>query len=439
MSTVVDFPLSNRATRYIEQLSGYEKAIKRVNQDAFHEQINPDGIVNIGVAENILMCDVMTQKMKEIYDQHPIQAEDLNYTDFSGSIHFKTAVADMMGKFVFKVEEKLNPQHFVTFNGAGTIIEQSVCMFCDPGEAVLIPAPMYLAFERDIIKRFGCVLIPVFMPYDKSSNIFVLDMDIVKETLNKARSDGIRVKCFLLTTPSNPLGDIHTEEEIKNLIDFCAKEQLHLISDEVYALSIFDKNQKFTSAAQIVFKDKELNLDYKHVHIIYSLSKDFSLNGFRVGILYSRNEKLIASMRSISPFQSVSRHTQALLTHLLSDHTFIEDYVSENERRLATAYKNVTDILNSYNINYVNAKAGVLLWIDLSEQIKKKMKKQVITGDDEVKFFELMLNDAKVYIPCGDFFKCHHEPGWFRICFTARKSEFMQFAFEKVFKWLSSE
>jgi aspartate/methionine/tyrosine aminotransferase len=438
MTKVIDFPLARRAVKYVTQLSGYEKAIRRVISNTYHPQNNSSGIINIGVAENILMSEIMSEKIRELNIKYPLLPDELHYTDFSGSLELKTTIANLLKKFIFRVQDHIDHSQLIIFNGAGAIIEQTVSVLCDPDEAVMIPAPMYLAFERDVVKRFGCKLIPVIMPYNKKSNTFNLDITIVHETLLKARNDGISVKCFLLCTPGNPLGNIHTKQEMKELIQFCSNESIHLISDEVYALSVFDRSgDGFVSAAEIMFEDlKNSNVDYKNVHIIYSLSKDFSLNGFRVGILWSKNENVIAALRTVSPFHGVSRHSQVLLARLLDDHEFIKYYLQENEKRLAKAYAQVTAILNHYQVNYVRAKAGVLLWIDLSKFIKKKLNKDTVTTQDELEFFELMMSEAKLYIPCGEFFQCQHEPGWFRICFTAKTVEFMQFSFERLFSWL---
>ncbi len=392
------------------------------------------------MAENNLMGDIMTDKIKQIYDKHPITPEDLHYTDFSGHLEFKEVVAKLLQKYVFNITDPVEPSQLIVFNGAGAIIEQTVSALCDPGEAIIIPAPMYLAFERDVVKRFGCVLIPAPMPYNPKTNEFVLDMNVIKQTLQDTRNQGINVKCFLLCTPSNPLGGVHTKQEMKELIQFCSQEQLHLISDEVYALSVFDNSKEgFVSAAKIMFEDlHNEGIDYRHVHIVYSMSKDFALNGLRVGILYSRNEQLVAALKSVAAFQGVSRHTQVLLARLLEDHDFVEKYIAENKKRLAESYEYIVSLMESHNINFIRARAGVLLWIDLGKFIKVKLNKKEITSDDEQEFFYRMMHEAKIYIPCGVFFKCQHAPGWFRICFTASSPEILKLTFNQLFVWLDN-
>jgi len=73
-----------------------------------------------------------------------------------------------------------------------------------------------------------------------------------------------------------------------------------LISDEIYANSVFDNAQTpdavpFTS---ILSLDLDGIIDAQFVHIAYGASKDFCVNGLRLGMLYTRNQGLLGSMAS---------------------------------------------------------------------------------------------------------------------------------------------
>lgn len=41
-------------------------------------------------------------------------------------------------------------------------------------------------------------------------------------------------RCVLLINPSNPVGVVHSEEEILTLLRFCYKHNMCVIADEVY-------------------------------------------------------------------------------------------------------------------------------------------------------------------------------------------------------------
>jgi len=88
---------------------------------------------------------------------------------------------------------------------------------------------------------------------------------------------------------------------LKRIVQFCAKHKLHLISDEIYALSVFEnpkaaKPVPFTSILEL---DLSGLIDPQLVHMVYGPSKDFCANGFRMGMLYSRNEGLLKAVSTL--------------------------------------------------------------------------------------------------------------------------------------------
>ena len=82
---------------------------------------------------------------------------------------------------------------------------------------------------------------------------------------------------------------------------FCGKHQLHLISDEIYAKSVF--GNKDISLGNSFVSMLSLNLantiHAEFLHILYGASKDFCANGLRLGLVCTRNEGIIGAMSSI--------------------------------------------------------------------------------------------------------------------------------------------
>lgn len=81
---------------------------------------------------------------------------------------------------------------------------------------------------------------------------------------------------------------------------FCASKRIHLISDEIYALSIYDRDdcpsEKFTSVRSI---DYTGIIDPGLVHILYGMSKDFASGGMRLGCLISQNKEFTKATRAV--------------------------------------------------------------------------------------------------------------------------------------------
>ncbi|KAG4217853.1 hypothetical protein PC116_g33667, partial [Phytophthora cactorum] len=80
----------------------------------------------------------------------------------------------------------------------------------------------------------------------------------------------------------------------------CASKGIHLISDEIYALSVFRRDdgpsEEFVSALSI---DPTGIIDPAQVQVLYGMSKDFGGPGMRLGCLISRNAEFTKAARAI--------------------------------------------------------------------------------------------------------------------------------------------
>ncbi|KAJ0881898.1 putative 1-aminocyclopropane-1-carboxylate synthase [Helianthus annuus] len=119
----------------------------------------------------------------------------------------------------------------------------------------------------------------------------------------------MKVRGVLITNPSNPLGATIQRKVLEQILDFVTRKNIHLISDEIYSGSVFHSDE-FVSIAEILesrnYKDSE------RCHIVYSLSKDLGLPGFRVGTVYSYNDQVVTTARRMSSFTLISSQTQFL-------------------------------------------------------------------------------------------------------------------------------
>ena len=76
--------------------------------------------------------------------------------------------------------------------------------------------------------------------------------DSLENYITQLKEEGENLKAFIYCNPSNPLGDIYDGETTLNLMRVCKKHQIHFISDEIYALSIFDPQAKLKFKRQVI-------------------------------------------------------------------------------------------------------------------------------------------------------------------------------------------
>ena len=83
----------------------------------------------------------------------------------------------------------------------------------------------------------------------------------------------------------------------------CDKYKIHLLMDEIYALSVFDvPDPKATKFRSISTFDTDKYIDPDYIHIIYGTSKDNAAGGIRLGCISSRNAGLRQALSAISMF-----------------------------------------------------------------------------------------------------------------------------------------
>lgn len=255
----------------------------------------------------------------------------------------------------------------------------------------------------------------------RSIDNFTLSIDALEQAFSQARKSGVKVRGILLCNPANPVGNLLTEDMLKSLLHFAQEKNIHIIADEILAGSVYGM-EKFVSIAEIL--DSE-GLDKSRVHIIHGLSKDLSLQGFRVGVIYSFNKTVLAAAKKLSRFSSVSALTQRLVILFLSDRGFIQAYLETNQKRIRELHDALESGLSDLGIKCAKSSAGLYCWADMRGLIQPPSKKR------ELELWEKFVSVAKINITPGSACHCI-EPGWFRICFTTITLEDIPIIIERI-------
>lgn len=339
------------------------------------------------------------------------------YQPHDGLGELKMALSDFMQQ-VMGESVKFDPSNMILTSGATPAIE--ILSFClaDHGNAFLVPTPYYPGFVRDVRWRPGVDLIPV---HCRSTDNFNLNITALEQAYSQARKRGVKVRGILISNPSNPVGNILTPDVLFSLLDFAEEKNIHIIADEVFAGSTYGSD-KFVSIAEIL--DSEY-VDKSRVHIVYGLSKDLSLAGFRVGVIYSFNHTVLAAAKKLSRFSSISAPTQRLVASMLSDKRFIQEYLETNRYRIQQVHDKFVDCLSKLGIKCAKSSAGMFCWADMSGLIRPYSEK------GELELWEKFMSVSKINITPGSACHCI-EPGWFRICFTSISFEDIPLVIERI-------
>ncbi|OTA01199.1 aminotransferase, putative [Trichoderma parareesei] len=406
--------LSERANQ--SEKAAQELTIWEVLQDLWDPDTNPSGTVSLGVAENRLMHDILS---KHIHEKLALSNHAFTYGDgASGSKHLRKAMARFLNKHLKPVTPIISA-HVIVTNGCSAAIEHLSWACANPGEAFLLGQPYYGTFIEDLTARTGAKVIPVpFHGIDPVSENAVVKYE---EALKKAEAEGTKVAGLVLCNPHNPLGRCYSRETIVGLLRLCEKYQMHFISDEIYALSVWENTvdagvpvEPFTSSLSI---DPTGIIDPARVHVLWGMSKDFGANGLRLGALISQaNPSLHAALIPLNLYSSASSIADHATANILEDDAWVETYIAENQRRLAEQYRVVTLWAKENGITYrPGVNAAFFLWVDLGS-VFRKLHPNTKT-DDLNKTIATALLKHKVFLASGTAFGSE-EPGWFRIVFS---------------------
>ncbi|GAB2271753.1 acetyl-coenzyme A synthetase 2 [Dionaea muscipula] len=213
---------------------------------------------------------------------------------------------------------------------------------------------------------------------------------------------------------------------LEDIVAFVNKRRIHLICDEIYAATTFSSGPGgFVSVCEVVEamdaspREEETRscCDRDLIHIVYSLSKDMGLPGFRVGIIYSFNDAVVDAARRMSSFGLVSSQTQHMLAAMLSDDMFVNKFLAEVPKRVAQRHRLFTEGVARLGISCLKSNACLFVWMDLRHLLDQQRPSTLGLEEGELALWRLIINDVKINLSPGSSFHCS-EPGWFRVCFA---------------------
>ncbi|KAF1301263.1 MULTISPECIES: pyridoxal phosphate-dependent aminotransferase [Enterococcus] len=192
-----------------------------------------------------------------------------HYTGMSGLVDVRQAAAHFLKEKYGLSYDPLS-EVLVTI-GATEAISASLLAILNPGDKVLLPAPIYPGYEPVITLADAQ---PVYM--DTSKNGFVLSPEVLEAALQE---HGDEVKAVILNYPSNPTGVTYSREEVQALAEVLKKYSVFVVSDEVYSELSYD--QTHVSIAEFLPEQTIL---------INGLSKSHAMTGWRIGFIFAPKE-----------------------------------------------------------------------------------------------------------------------------------------------------
>jgi LL-diaminopimelate aminotransferase len=255
----------------------------------------------------------------------------------------------------------------------------------NPGDATIVPEPGYQAYiGGSILAGAEPYIAPLRPEHD-----FLLDLERVPDAVLR------RAKLVFVNYPNNPTAAVATLEYLERTVALCRRHDILLAYDNAYCDLTFDGYR-----APSIFEipgARDVALEF------FSLSKSFSMTGWRLGFAVGRPELIGALTRVKSyvdtgPFLAVQKAGAAALDQA---EALVVPIREELERRRDAA----VTALRAAGFALEPPKAAMYLWIALP------------TGIASAAFARRALEDTGVVVLPGSGFGPAGE-GFFRIALT---------------------
>jgi aminotransferase len=234
---------------------------------------------------------------------------------YSGDPEFKEAIAKYYVKYGVTVDPKT--QVHITSGGSQAIFE-AFGTILNPGDEIILLDPAYTGYTEPAA-YFGAKVVRVNQ--GKVNGNFRPDFGAIE----KAISD--RTKLILYCSPNNPTGTVWTKKEVRNLADIAIKNDLIVLSDEIYTEFIWGDRKHESILNQPEMIDRSM--------VLMSLSKTFAWTGCRAGYIISGPELMSYLVRVPVGICGVPVPFQKAAVKALSDGwNFVREMRNEYKKRI---------------------------------------------------------------------------------------------------------
>lgn len=206
--------------------------------------------------------------------QKYVEHGDLGYSLPSMKL-YETIVARLHKLYGWEI----SPDMIVPIPGVNSGYNVAARTFCTPEKGYLIQPPVYSEFH---VTRRKTGVPQVESPLVKKVNENRIRYEI---DFDRFERDAAKANMFLLCNPHNPIGAIHSREDLERMARICLAKDVLMVSDEIHSEILLDDN-RFTPIACL---GREIE---KRTITLISASKAFNIPGLFSAFAIIPNKKL---------------------------------------------------------------------------------------------------------------------------------------------------
>ncbi|KAI4235509.1 MAG: hypothetical protein LQ349_003118 [Xanthoria aureola] len=164
-----------------------------------------------------------------------------------------------------------DPANIFLSAGASSGVNTLMNVICaKPETGILVPIPQYPLYTATLaVLNARCV--PYYLD---ESRTWGTDLSAIKQSYQKAKSEGTDVRAIVIINPGNPTGASLSATDVRNVLEFAAEEKLVVLADEVYQTNVFvGQFTSFKKGLRDLQKEQPGKFDNVEVASLNSISK----------------------------------------------------------------------------------------------------------------------------------------------------------------------
>ena len=211
---------------------------------------------------------------------------------------------------------EVRAEHVLVAPGCKMALALAMMALIEPGDEVLYPDPgfpIYPSFTRGL----GAKAVPFGL---EEKNQFQPDVEELAAKITP------RTTVLIFNSPNNPTGTVFSRAALEKLAEVARKEDLWIVSDEIYARILFSGEYQSIWALPGMAR---------RTIIIDGFSKSFAMTGWRLGYAVAPVEVIDAmDLLVLNTFTCIAEFTQVAALEALGDSTgAVDAMVAEYRKR----------------------------------------------------------------------------------------------------------
>ncbi|OOO14051.1 aminotransferase class I and II [Aspergillus oryzae] len=312
----------------------------------------------------------------------------------------------------FRSHSQVAADNIAVTAGAAAGLDAILYNICNPGDGVLVPCPYWNGYDALFALHSGVRPVGVVVPSLEDSFGPAL-LSALEESYEKASCP---IRALVLANPHNPLGRPYSRLILEQCMAFCQRRNIHLVSDEAFAFSSFT-SPDFTNPEPFIsclsIDPSRVGCDPQRIHVVWSMSKDLSASGVRLGCVITRNRPLRDVVGLVA-----SVHVSVLSTVFAKEvlaSPQLPKLLTLSATRLAKAYSTLTTAFKATGIEYFPSYATVF--------VLARLAPNATAWDEEMLALRAYMQAGVAVAPGRAYHMAERQKGWMRVTFAVSNED----------------